>query len=368
MGAGSVIVVGPFFLDVAGIAALRPLVVEQVAVGILLHQIFPAGDLVGGLVEEFRSQPGLLAPVIVGQTLVPVAGQGTAHAPAVHGEVRLRAHDHGEHEGLRGSGRRIGLGNGRGEHPGILGIAVVEAVHRIRPLILGQRGAAGSGNGLVGIARGLLPVVGLVLVGRRGLHAGGEVEVSAGVEAVDDTQVGLDLVRPDETVQQALRLAQVGEDELIYVVHLRAGIVGQLFGRGLVRHDRHAQVHEGVRAELGIHPFVAGVGRLLPLHDLDEVQVVEGPVGIALAQDGFLSRIQVFLRSEDADDIVHVLDVRIVQVGRIQAAVGAGRRDVQLRIGAHRIIAVGAGTDHLGGRMLQHHTHAAIGDHLQAAV
>ena len=154
-----------------------------------------------------------------------MACKTAANAPAVHDVVGFRTEGVGRIP-VGGDGSGIVLGHRVGQHPGILGIAVVESIHRIGPLFLGKRGAARGLDGLLGITVALLPEVSLVGVfGGQGLGTGCQIQVGTGIDAIDDAQVWLDLVRAGEAGEEFLGLRQVGKDQVVVFIYGHPGIV-----------------------------------------------------------------------------------------------------------------------------------------------
>ena len=353
------IFVGPVGLLVGGIVTGHaPFVVDELAGSIPFDEVLAAGPLVGGLVEEVRGQPRLLAPVIVGQTLVPVACQTAAHAPAVHDVVGFRTEGVGRIP-VGGDGGGIVFGHRVGQHPGILGVAVVEPVHRIRPLLLGERGAAGCLNGLLGIAVALLPEVGLVGVfGSQGLGAGRQVQVGTGIDAIDDAQVGLDLVRAGEAGEEFLGLRQVGKDQVVVFIYGHPRVVRSLCTGGLFRYDRNAQVPELSVLGEGELGGDDRIGRILPFHDLDDLQIEERTERIALAHVPLLDVRQLRILGIQADDVIDGTDIGIIQINRPAGTVGVG--EVAVGVLQHGIETVVARIQERTGSMVQHLLHGSV--------
>ena len=103
------------------------------------------------------------------------------------------------------------------------------------------------------------------------------------------------------------------------------------------------------------------------LHNLNQIQIIKCTVSVADAQISLFRIIQI-VHIDHADNIVYILDIRIIEIRRIQSTIGTGSTDRSIAISAHGVIPIRSGTDKLGRTMFKHGTHTTIRNHFYTTV
>ena len=206
-----------------------------------------------------------------------------------------------------------------------------------------------GGDGPLGILLRQPPISGRILILGREIGMRGEEIVGAGIKSIDNTHVGLHLVRPRKVCQIALGLGQITQHEAKILVNRYPRIVGGCIRRRLLCYDRHSQIRQVVFRLGKAEPAIRG----LPVfHNLRNLHVIQGSVSIGNAQIRPLRRIG-RRRVYHPDDVVHRLNIPIIDIRRINPAVGTRRTDTSIMPSGQCIISIGARAYHRCRGMLQ---------------
>ena len=155
----------------------------------------------------------------------------------------------------------------------------VESCGRIGPLVFGKRCASRSLYSLLGIILGFGPKRIRILVLGRNIGVRCQKLIGTGIKSVNNAQVGLNLVSTCIAREVGFGFGKVAEHKFEVLIDGCSRIVRSVGSR--LCYDRHTEIGEVV---LRLRECKARVGRLLILHYLRKLRIVQGTIGIGNTQ------------------------------------------------------------------------------------